>query len=218
MLVKEVMARNPITIRPESDYLAAIAIMRAGKIRHLPVVSAQGKLVGIITETALRGIQSPDAPKKQAIQSDGVLMRIGEIMTTPVITVSPEYPLEEAAQIMVENHISCLPVVEGETLVGIITETDVFRLFVRVLGGGSPTIRVNVQVDNFPGQFASLTGYIAAVDGNILSIASNPADTPDRVNLTLRVESIDLDTLLDAIKKHPGAEVRHIWVQSATGE
>jgi acetoin utilization protein AcuB len=210
------MTPNPITIRPDSDYLAAIAIMRAGRFRHLPVIDQDGHLAGLVSVKDLRAVSTEAAGslRPQAIQSDGVLVRVGEIMTRDVFTIPPDYPLEEAARLMVEHKIGCLPVVENGKPVGIITDTDIFQTLVVMLGGGSQTIRVSVQVNNIPGQIAELCQRVAAVGGNILSIASHPARGPERMNLTLRVESVPLDTLLEAVAAHPGAEIRHSWDQA----
>jgi acetoin utilization protein AcuB len=213
MLVREVMTPNPITIRPESDYLAVIALMRAGRFRHLPVVDEQGRPVGIITGGDLGGVRSTGKFKQQAIQGDGILVHVQELMKHPVITTTPDYPLEEAARQMIEHRISCLPVVEDEKLVGIITSTDIFHMFVTILGGGSQTVRVCVQVDNRPGQFAGLTGKVAEAGGNILAITSYPAETPDRINLIMRVDTATLDIVRAAISAHPGAVIGSIWEQ-----
>jgi len=211
MLVRDIMTKNPITVRPASDTVAAIAIMRSGRFKRLPVVDANQEVVGVVAMVDMATIHPEDLPKKQAFTSDGVLMRVKDVMTTPVISVAPDFPLEEAAQLMIDHRIGCLPVLDEGRLAGIVTDTDVFRTLVKMLGGGS-ALRVSVQVDNTPGQFAALTGQVAAVGGNILSIASHPAETPDRLDLTLRVEGVDLDTLLDAINKHPGVVVHHTWI------
>jgi len=214
MLVCDVMTPNPITVRPESDYLAAIALMRAGHFRHLPVVDEQGRPVGIITGGDLGGVRSTGKLKQRAIQGNGILVHVHEVMKSPVITTTPDYPLEEAARQMAKNRISCLPVVEEGRLVGIITDTDIFATFVKILGGGSQTIRISVQVDNTPGQLAALTGRVAEVGGNIISIASYPADTPSRINFTLRIDSATLDVLRAAINTLPGAEIKYTWDQT----
>lgn len=211
MLVSEIMTPNPITVGPESDYLAAIALMRARRCRHLPVIDTDGQLVGIVSAEDLKAVRAPTVPREQAIRGDGVLVRIHEVMTTNVIIVPPDYPLEEAAQLMVQHHVAALPVVEDGRVAGIITDTDIFGVLVAMLGGGSQTIRLSIQVDNRPGEIAAVGERIAAVGGNILNIASYPADSPDRMNLTLRVELAPLQTLVDAVHTHPSATVRHIW-------
>ncbi|MBN1313562.1 MAG: CBS domain-containing protein [Anaerolineae bacterium] len=214
MLVGDFMTPNPITVRPDSDYLAAIALMRAGRFRHLPVIDEQGRPVGIVTGGDLGSVRSTGRLKQQAFQSDGVLIRVHEVMKHPVITTTPEHPLEEAALQMVEHGIGCLPVVEDERLVGIITGADIFDTFIEILGGGSRTMRLCVQVDNTPGQLAILTGKIAEVGGNILSIASYPADRPSCINLALRIDAITLAVLQAAIDVLPGVAITNIWHQS----
>lgn len=213
MLVRDIMTPNPITIRPDSDSLAAIAIMRSGRFKRLPVVDADQQVVGIVSFVDLVALHPEDVASKQAIAftQDGVLVRVKDVMSHPVIHVTGDYPLEEAAQLMVDHHIGCLPVLEQDQLVGIVTDTDVFRTLVRMLGGGGEALRLSVQVDNLPGQFAELTGHVAEAGGNILSIASHPAPTSDRMNLTLRIEGLDAEAALDAVQQHPGVTVSHIW-------
>lgn len=215
MLVRDLMTPNPITVRPNSDYLAAIALMRAARCRHLPVVDESGALVGMITSTDLIGSAPASTPKERAIYHDGVLTRVGDVMHTPVASVPPDYPIEEAASLMEAHRVGGLPVLEEGRLVGIITGTDIYHTLIGVLGGGSDTLRVTIEIDNLPGQFAAVTGRVAEAGGNILSIASYPAPRPDRMALTLRVEAVTLDVLLAAIEAHPGLTVRHVWEQPA---
>lgn len=214
MLVRDIMTPNPITIGPASDELAAVALMRARRCRHLPVVE-DDRLVGIVTTVDLAASRTPGRPREQALRANGVVRRVADVMTSEVVSVPPEYPLEEAASLMLTHRISCLPVVAAARVVGIVTETDLFRTLVDVLGGGSRTVRVGVEVDNVPGEFAAIAGRVAALGGNILSIASHPAATPDRVNLTLRVEGATLEALSDTLHAHPRLTIRHTWDQSA---
>ena len=104
-----------------------------------------------------------------------------------------------------------LPVVEDGKAVGIITDTDIFSVLVQVLGAGSSTTRVSVEVDNKPGQFAELTRRVASVGGNILSIASLPAESEDRVKLVMRIADAPLDNLLEQIQTHPNITIDNVW-------
>ncbi len=213
MLVKDCMTANPITVRPESDPLAALALLKCGKFRRLPVVDALGRPVGVITradlELFLSKAGSPGVVKRQH--------RVDQVMKQRVVTVSPECPLEEAAELMIKNKVGSLLVVEGERLVGIITETDIFRQFAAVLGGGTSLLRITVQVFDVPGQLAELAGRIASVGGNITSVVAYSSTTPGRTNITLRVEGSDRETLLQAISGQSGLEIRHVWDSSASG-
>ncbi|MCX7682634.1 MAG: CBS and ACT domain-containing protein [Anaerolineae bacterium] len=207
MFVRDCMTTNPITVRPESDPLAALALLKCGRFRRLPVVDALGKPVGIITrpdlEVFLAKASSSGIARRQ--------YRVDQVMKQQVVTVQPDCPLEEAADLMVRNKVSSLLVVEGERLVGIITETDIFRQFAAVLGGGTASLRITVQVFNIPGQLAELAGRIASVGGNITSIVAYRSNSPERTNITLRVEGSDRDTLVERLRGQHGLEILHIW-------
>jgi acetoin utilization protein AcuB len=207
MFVRDCMTPKPVTVRPGSDPLAGMMLIKSCGFRHLPVVEAGGRLVGIVNrddlELFLSKAGSPGVVKRQH--------RIDQVMSREVVTVPPDCPLEEAATLMVQHKIGSLPVVEAGQVVGIITETDIFRQFAAVLGGGTDTIRLTVQVDNKPGQFAEVTGRIARVNGNITSVVAYAADRPDRVNLTLRVEGVDRETVLEAVSAFAALDVLHVW-------
>jgi acetoin utilization protein AcuB len=210
MLVRDFMSPNPITVRPESDYLAAIALMRAGRFRRLPVVDKDGNLVGIVTYGDLRRAQ-PNHPAPGAMVGDGIQVRVRELMSTDLITVEPDLPLEEAARLMVCYKIGGLPVVEKGKLLGIITETDIFHEFVDMLGGGTDSLRVVVQVDDRLDQIAGLATRIAEVGGNISSLAAYHPPEPGRLNLAIRVGEIWPKTLVAAVQRHAGAKILNMW-------
>jgi acetoin utilization protein AcuB len=201
------MTRNPVTVRPDSDPLAAVSLLKCGDFRRLPVVDAVGKLVGIVAhndlEVFLSRAESPGVIKRQH--------RVDQVMSREVMMVSPDCPLEEAASLMVENKIGSLPVIEDERVVGIITETDIFRQFAAVLGGKTDSLRLTVQVPNVPGQLAELAGRIAQVGGNISSVVAYDTDQPDRINITLRVEGSEQETVLEAISSQFRLDVLHVW-------
>jgi len=201
------MTREPVTVRPESDPLAAMMLPRFRQFRHLPVVDDEGRLVGIVEradlELFLSKAGSPCIAKRQH--------RLDQVMIREVVTVPPDCPLEEAATLMVQHKIGSLPVVEAEKVVGIITETDIFKQFAAVLGGGTGSLRLTVQVANTPGQLAELAGRIAQVNGNVCSVVAYAARQPERVNITLRVEGVGPETLLEAISGLAGLDVLHTW-------
>lgn len=207
MFVRDCMTPNPITVRPESDPLAALNLLKAGKFRHLPVLDPDGHVVGLVgrgdLELFLSQAGSPGVIKRQ--------YHVRQVMTRDVVSVTPGCPLEEAADLMVQHKIGSLPVVDGGRLVGIITETDIFRQFARVLGGGTDSLRLTVQVDDVPGQFAEVAGRVAAVAGNIASAVAYAADAPGRINLTLRVEGAERGEVLGAISGLEGLELLHEW-------
>jgi len=207
MLVRDCMTADPISVHPESDPLAALGLCKSARIRRLPVVNADGQVVGIVTRNMLELFLSK-AP------SPGIMKRqysVAQVMAGPVITVSPEYPLEEAARLMVVHKIGSLPVVENGRLVGIITETDIFRQFVEILGGQAEAIRLTVVVLDMPGLLAKVVNAVAALHGNIRSaIISSTAD-PTRRSVTLWVEDVNQSVLAAAIQNLSDVQLIRMW-------
>jgi acetoin utilization protein AcuB len=207
MFVRDCMTRSPLTVRPESDPLAALALLKRGSFRRLPVVDDGGTLVGIVSRSDLEVfLFKSGSPKVTERQH-----RVEQVMQRSVVTVPSDCPLEEAASLMIEHKIGSLLVVEAGRLVGIITETDIFRQLAAVLGGGTNSLRLTVQVPDVPGQLAELSSRIAQVGGNISSVVAYGAGVPEYVNITLRIEGADLETILDALTGQFRLRVVHTW-------
>ena len=130
MIVKEVMRTNVVFISSETKITEAKNIMMENKFSKLPVVD-YGKLVGIVTKNDLLKAEPSLATTLDMFEIGYLLSKltVKKVMMTNVITVSPDEVVEEAARIMVDNEISCLPVVKDDALIGIITESDLFNLF-----------------------------------------------------------------------------------------
>jgi acetoin utilization protein AcuB len=126
-------------------------------------------------------------------------LKVQELMTTDVITVTPDIPLEEAARIMADNKIGGLPVIEGDKLVGIITETDIFKLFLELLGAREQGLRLTIEVPERKGEIARLTTKIAQLGGNILALGTFLGDDPTTGVVTLKVEDVPLHDLEHAM-------------------
>ena len=214
MLVKDRMTPNPIVLRSTSDPLAGVAICKSGGFCRLPIVDEDDRLVGIVTKSDLE-LFLAKAP------SPGVIKRqhsVSQMMSTPVISVPPDSPLEEAARLMLEHGISGLPVIDKKGRpIGIITQTDIFAQLAETLGANTTAFRVTVRVPNRPGEYAKLAGRIAETGGNICSIISHHADEPRWMDLTLRVEDAGREELLAAIQSDSGISVRHIWDPAEEG-
>jgi acetoin utilization protein AcuB len=147
MLVKHRMTPNPLTVTTDTSLKDALELLRSKPFRHLPVMDEDGKLVGIVTEKSLVYASPTSTTTLSVFEVDYILSHttMKQIIGNPVITVEPDLPIEEAARIMLDHHIGCLPVVEDDELVGIISDTDIFRVFVEGLGifwGEKPEDRV----------------------------------------------------------------------------
>jgi CBS domain-containing protein len=129
MQVKKHMSTPAITVRADSDYRTAFDVMREHSVHHLPVVNGDGQLVGIVAQRDMlvAATRHQNAPVEMA-----------EVMRRPVISTKADLQIVEAARLMMNQKIGCLPVVDAEAkVVGVITESDLFEVFVRMLSSGS---------------------------------------------------------------------------------
>jgi CBS domain-containing protein len=128
MKVKDIMTKNPATLGRNETLDVADDIMTLGRIRHMPVVD-EGRLVGVVSQrdlfrSAVAGALGYGGKAQRTITKT---IRVKEVMSEPVITISPDTSIKEAARRMMESKIGCLPVVENDQLVGLVTETDILR-------------------------------------------------------------------------------------------
>ncbi|MBU1080079.1 MAG: CBS domain-containing protein, partial [Spirochaetes bacterium] len=144
MNVGHCMTKNPVTVLPDVTVPEAQAMMRREKIHRLPVVDKAKRLVGIVTASDLRRASSPAATSLDMYELHYLIskMSVEQVMTKRPVTVDEALPVEEAARIMDDNRIAGLPVLRGDVLVGIITESDLFRLFIELFGARHPGVRL----------------------------------------------------------------------------
>ena len=215
MLVKDRMTPNPVTVTPDTFFVEAMRIMGERGFRHLPVVDRKEKPVGIITQTDLLNASPSPATALSVSEVNYLLanLRIRDVMSSPVVTVSDDAPLEEAARVMVENKFGCLPVIGAGKLVGVITETDIFKSFVEVLGGADATLRVTVRLPDVRGELARLAGVIAQLGANICSVAAFRGEDPDHAYLIFRVEGVAEEVLVPTLET-AGEQIVHICCAS----
>jgi acetoin utilization protein AcuB len=202
MFVRDYMTRNPITVTPETTFPQAIKAIRNNKIRHLPVVEGN-KLVGLIVENDLLSNQPSQATTLSVFEIYALLdsLLVSKMMSRPVITVDGDCPIEEAARIMVENKISCLPVMDGNDLVGIITETDIFKSLVTVLGGKERGLRLTLRLPDQVGELAAVSAKIAESGGNIVAITSSSQGLEGGMrDVTIKEAGADQETLVSWLR------------------
>ena len=204
MLVRDYMSQPPIVISPKTPISDALKLMRERKIRRLPVVDPAGRLIGIVSDKDLLHAEPSPATSLSIWEITYLLGRITveQVMTRDVLTVGPTTPLEEAAQIMVDRKIGGLPVVEADQVVGVITETDIFRVFALLLGAHERGIRVTATAIDRPGLLADLTGATARAGGDISAIVTYPADGGSKTSVFLKVKGVSMEQLTAAIRPH----------------
>jgi len=171
MLVKRRMSSPVITVSETTPVMEALDMMRRHSIRRMPVVDKKGKMVGIISDKDLLNAGPSDATSLSVWEVNYLLAKllVKEVMTKKVLTVAEDTPIEEAAYIMAENKIGGLPVVRSGEIVGLITETDLFKIFLELMGARDEGVRVTALVPEKKGELAVLTRVIAEAGGNFVS-------------------------------------------------
>ncbi len=201
MFVKERMTRQPVVAAPDLPVPHALKLMHDKHIRRLPVVDKGGRLVGIASEKDLL-LASPSPATSLSVWEISYLLseiKLRDVMTAKVVTVTEDTPLEDAARIMTDNKIGGLPVMAGDALVGIITETDLLGAFVELLGARESGVRATMLVRNQPGELARLTRAIADSGGNIIALADYAGTDPDNREVLVKANGIALAEVVSAL-------------------
>jgi len=204
MLVYERMSRHPMTVRLETPVDIALKRMRDEHVRRFPVVDKDGKLVGIVSEKDLLYAAPSPATSLSIYELNYLYSRITveQVMSRNVISVEENAPLEEAARTMVDNKVGGLPVMRDSKLVGIITETDIFRTFMEMLGARDPGLRLTLLCPEQRGALAALTNAVAELGGNIISLGTFWGEDASSAVVTMKVSGVDRDQLVEKIRPH----------------
>jgi len=192
MLVGERMTHPIIYASPDTPVTEALGLMKREHIRRLPVVQG-GKLIGIVSDKDLLNASPSPATSLSIWEINYLLSKITvkDVMTTNVIIVTEDTPLEEAARLMADNKIGGVPVMRGEKVVGIITETDLFKIFLELLGARELGVRLTVVVHNRPGELAKISQAIFNAGGNIIASGTFSGDDPSTSVITIKVSGVE---------------------------
>ena len=191
MLVRECMTPDPTTVQPADSALLAYQRMREGKFRHLPVVEGDG-LVGILTERNLRHLLpiSANEETSENWMHRLQLVHVRDLMTRDPVAGYPEMPVEEAARVLYERKFGSLPIVEDGRLVGIVTVTDIFRVFVTLTGVLEPSSRLTISLPG-DGDPSDVVRLIHQTGVRIVSLLTEAGAEAGARRLVVRVATID---------------------------
>lgn len=196
MKIHSLMIPDPITIKSNASIQEAIELMKINSIRHLPVISGKKQLKGLITLADL---------KQGLIPSMVADLTLVDLMIKNPITVNPEDDIEIAAQIIYRKKISGMPVVQDKKLVGIITETDILRAFIDMMGILNATSRVDVAIGDETDAFKKAVQIINDKGGDIINVGQTEKETGKRVYY-FRLSSCKTGVIKKALEKE-GFEV-----------
>ena len=205
MFVGERMSRPVITVAPETPVHDALAMFKKEHIRRAPVIK-DGKLLGIVTENDLQNASPSPATTLSVWEMNYLISKVTvkQVMSKKVKTIDIDTPIEEAARIMTDSSIGGMPVTRDGKIVGMITETDLFKVFLELMGAREKGVRVSALVEDKPGQLVKVSKAITEAGGNFIAFGmfSGP-DTSTKL-LTFKVAGMkkdDVKKVLDKVVK-----------------
>jgi acetoin utilization protein AcuB len=206
MLVKDRMSVHPLTISEDESIYGAHRYMEDQKVRHLPVVNKAGKMVGVVTEDDLLKAEPSGVTLLSVWEINSLLnkVRVKDVMVRNVITTAEDAPIEDAASLMLEHKIGCLPVMRNGKLVGIITESDIFRTFMELFSARQKGLRITLEIPDTEGQLAKVAQAIADQGGYISACGTFMSEDPTKWGLVLKVRNADRDPLTAALAQIEG--------------
>lgn len=195
------MTKNPFTVKKSESVSNAREMMKAEKIHRLPVINDKGGIIGIITEKDILYASPSPASTLDVWEMSSLLakLKVEKVMTSDVVTCPADTPVEEAARLLVDNDIGGLPVVKDGVLIGIITESDLFKIFIELFASREKGLRLTALLPNVKGELANFAGAIRDAGGDILAFGSFRGENPTNILGIAKVAGIDKDTLLKAI-------------------
>ena len=200
MLVGKRMKFPVITASPDMPIHEVLNLMKRERIRRAPVVK-DGRLVGIVSDKDLLNASPSPVTSLSVWEMNYLLSKVTvkDVMTTEVLTITEDTTIEEAARIMADNKIGGLPVVRGEQVVGIITETDIFKIFLELMGARQSGVRVTILVAEKPGELAKVTKAIADLGGNFLALGTFSGENPTNSSITFKVAGLTEEQVRQSI-------------------
>ncbi len=218
MLVRDYMTRHPLLADPEMSAVDAQRYMVESHIRRLPVVGDGKRFLGLVTRQSLL-VDPGRLGSLNMWEIAGYLSRVTlkdvMIKAKDVITIGPDLTIEEAARIMVENKVGCLPVLEDDVVVGIITETDLLAQLVSMMDLRSSGVRATVRMPTeLVGGLARLVAAVAAQGWAINALGGSvyPKD-PAKWDAVIKIEGVtkeEMVAVLQQIKDEEVVDVREI--------
>ncbi|KXG08868.1 Inosine-5'-monophosphate dehydrogenase [Anoxybacillus sp. P3H1B] len=198
MIVEQIMKTNIFTLHPNSTITDAINLVKQKRIRHIPIVDEEQRILGIVTDRDIRDA-SPSIFHAHEHLED-FEKPISTLMKTDVITGHPLDFVEEIAALFYEHRISCLPIETDGKLVGMVTETDLLYTLVQLTGAHQPGSQIEVKVPNYSGMLSEVAAVFAKRNMNISSVLVYP-DSDERYKiLVFRIQTMNPTGIIADLK------------------
>ena len=201
MIIERRMTKNPVTINPEASVVEASELMKKEKVHRLPVLDRNKNLIGVISEKDIL-FATPSPASSLSIHEMAYLLSkltVRKLMTKNPVTINRTTTVEEAARLMVDQDLSCLPVVEDGKLVGIVSKSDMFKILLELFGARHFGIRLSFLVDDKPGTIAAVSRVISDAGYDIISFGTFMGTDPSNAICTIKVQGCTREALLELL-------------------
>lgn len=197
MIVAGVMKRNPVFVRPEMSINDVKELMMTEKVGKLPVLDKSNRLVGVFTKKDLLKAGPSEATSLDMFEISYLLskLKVEKVMSRDVIAVQQTEVVEEAARLMADKDVGCLPVLKDDLLVGIVTKNDLFHAFVDMFAGTYDGVRITFLLEEKPGMIVRAAAGVAELGGNILSFITCDGDDAGYKRCTMKVTGVDREQM-----------------------
>jgi acetoin utilization protein AcuB len=203
--MRERIRKNPVTINADASFFEARSLIQEKGVRHLPVVDESNKILGIVTESDIRQAGPSDVNMLSVKEASHLLrnLKVSAFMTPKekLVTITPDTLIEEAAQLMYEHKIGCLPVVEGEKLYGIFTETDAMDHFVDIFGLKQQGTRLTIAIEDKPGMMFGILEIFKKHNVNVISIVSPSFMVEGKRIVATRIKTEEYEPIVKDLEK-----------------
>jgi len=204
MIIERRMTRNPVTATPDMSIADASTLMKQEKVHRLPVLDKDKKLVGLLTEKDIL-YASPSPASSLSIHEMAYLLSkltVKKLMSKNVVTINKDTTVEEAARMMVDQDLSCLPVLEGDKLIGIVSKSDMFKILLELFGARHFGIRVSFVVEDKPGTIAKISLALSEQNIDIITFGTFMGTDPTNAICTIKVQGASISKVVEIIKPY----------------
>lgn len=204
MIIERRMTRNPVTIGPDANVVEASDLMKKEKVHRLPVLDKDKRLVGVISEKDIL-FATPSPASSLSIHEMAYLLSkltVKKIMSKNPVTIDKHTTVEEAARLMVDQDLSCLPVVDGDKLIGIVSKSDIFKMVLELFGARRLGTRMSFLVDDKPGTIAIISKIVAEAGYDIISFGTFMGTDPTNALCTIKVTGCTKEDLVKLLTPH----------------
>ena len=204
MIIERRMTRNPVTATPEMTITEAASIMKQEKVHRLPVLDKEHRLIGIISEKDILR-SSPSSANTLSVHEMSFLLSklpVKKVMSKNPVIIKKDATVEEAARIMVDQDISCLPVIEDKKLIGIVTKTDLFKLLLELFGARHYGVRVTFLVEDKPGTIATISKAFSECGIDIIAMGTFMGTDASNALCTIKLQNCSMTQAIDIIKPY----------------